>query len=165
MKRPIQKTVKFLCLFITAIGLTVAAYNDVLSMNSMGLPDSDGERIFTTFIEKTSASDNCSIVLTPTQGDARPQGTIKVSRQQQNVVTHLEGEAPFSVIFETCDLPQEVISYDWSFGDGNVSSGGRVAHTFQNQGTYMITLKILEKTGAMKLDKVKIKVLAPPQQF
>ena len=40
-----------------------------------------------------------------------------------------------------------IVSYQWSFGDGTVKSGGTVAHDYGAAGTYQVTLTITDDIG------------------
>ncbi|GGB87190.1 PKD domain-containing protein [Dickeya fangzhongdai] len=40
-----------------------------------------------------------------------------------------------------------IISYSWSFGDGDTGSGARVSHTYASSGKYTITLTATDSTG------------------
>lgn len=159
-----HKSIQTAGLLIAAIGITVIAYNDVLSKDSVKLSDNENTRIFSAFIEKASTDKNSSIIIQSNQNGVGRVGSQQQTSNRKQSLTDLEGTAPLSVIFDTRRLPHDVISYDWSFGDGDVANGARVSHTFQSQGTYLVTLKTLEKTGPVRLEKVKIKVSEPPTQ-
>ena len=147
MQKPMSKIVKTACFVVAAIGITIAAHNNVMSKSSAIRFDNESARVFEAFIEKKSAGENSSIVVQPRHNEVGEVGE-----------TELQGVAPFSVVFETRSLAQDVISYEWSFGDGQAANGARVSHTFQNQGTYLVTLKTFGKKGSMRLDEVNIKV-------
>lgn len=48
---------------------------------------------------------------------------------------------------ESFDLDQEIISYEWDFGDGNTGSGETITHTYDNFGTYTVTLTVDDGTN------------------
>lgn len=153
-----SKSLKTVCLLIAAAGITVTAHNDVLSKSSAIRSENESTRVFETFIEKTSTGENSSISMQPYNSEVASQKSQNMTTRGENIETELEGAAPFSVIFDTRLLSQDVISYDWSFGDGQTANGARVSHTFQNQGTYLVTLKKMGRNGSMRLDEVMIKV-------
>ena len=41
-----------------------------------------------------------------------------------------------------------ITSYDWDFGDGNTGSGVTVSHTYATDGTYDVTLTVIDNEGA-----------------
>lgn len=60
------------------------------------------------------------------------------------------GNAPLTVTFdgsESTDDDGKVTGYRWSFGDGNTGTGQTIAHTFQNQGEYTVTLTVTDNDG------------------
>jgi len=52
----------------------------------------------------------------------------------------------FNASFSTPD-GGEIISYEWDFGDGNVTTGVVVTHVFQAGGTYNVTLTVTDSEG------------------
>jgi len=54
---------------------------------------------------------------------------------------------PRQVLFDasTSSDPDGISSYSWNFGDGSSGQGAVVAHTFQNPGTYTITLTVTDR--------------------
>lgn len=60
------------------------------------------------------------------------------------------GNAPLTVTFDATESTDDdgvVMGYRWSFGDGNTGTGQTIAHTFQNQGEYTITLTVTDNDG------------------
>ena len=57
--------------------------------------------------------------------------------------------------------------YEWNFGDGNAPFntlvGWNAAHTFNNPGTYTITLKVINQTGLQGTATTQI-IVAPPNR-
>ncbi len=56
-----------------------------------------------------------------------------------------------------------IISYEWSFGDGNLSNIANPSHTFHSFGTFNITLKITNTEGNTHTSIKEIIVSAPNQ--
>ena len=45
------------------------------------------------------------------------------------------------------DIDGEIVSYSWSFGDGNTASGVTASHTYTNPGVYIVTLTVTDDAG------------------
>ncbi len=81
--------------------------------------------------------------------------------------TPLSGTAPLNVSFigsgSTDDIGVE--SYDWDFGDGNISTTPDPMHTFTTAGVYNVVLTVTDIAGLEDTDTVTITVTdgnAPP---
>ncbi len=48
-----------------------------------------------------------------------------------------------------------VASYEWDFGDGKTAEGARVSHSFENDGTYDVTLTVKDSAGNSDSHTVK----------
>ncbi len=72
------------------------------------------------------------------------------------------GSAPLKVTFDTnksYDLDQDELTYQWKFGNNTVTSnGGTVTYTFSQNGTYPITLKATDPSGASFTDTLMVRV-------
>ena len=40
-----------------------------------------------------------------------------------------------------------IVSYEWSFGDGTTGSGSKITHSYENDGTYDVTLTVTDSAG------------------
>ena len=60
------------------------------------------------------------------------------------------GAAPLSVQFTALasDTDGSVANYAWSFGDGQTSNDPNPIHVFQNVGTYLASLRVVDNLGA-----------------
>jgi PKD repeat protein len=47
----------------------------------------------------------------------------------------------------TTDPDGDIVSYGWSFGDGNTASGVSVSNTYLTPGTYAVTLTVTDAEG------------------
>ncbi|QIG38799.1 PKD domain-containing protein [Microbacterium sp. 4R-513] len=45
------------------------------------------------------------------------------------------------------DADGNIVSYDWTFGDGSTAAGVTAAHTYAQAGTYTVTLKVTDATS------------------
>jgi PKD repeat protein len=52
------------------------------------------------------------------------------------------GEAPLAVTFDSKCSTGTVSTYSWDFGDGSDSDSRKPTHTFENPGTYSVTLEV-----------------------
>ena len=48
--------------------------------------------------------------------------------------------------------------YKWNFGDGNSAEGENVAHTFKTEGTYTVTLTVMDESGNTASDEISVTV-------
>ena len=73
------------------------------------------------------------------------------------------GTAPLTVSFtgSGTDSDGTVVSYYWSFGDNSTSTDKDPTHTFENAGTYSITLTVSDNDNATGTDTVTIIVNEP----
>ncbi|MGA1872955.1 MAG: PKD domain-containing protein [Thermoplasmatota archaeon] len=63
------------------------------------------------------------------------------------------------------DTPSDLekLEYEWDLGDGNGKTGRTVYHTYEDRGTYDVTLKVTDDDGEFALDRIRITIenLAP----
>lgn len=48
--------------------------------------------------------------------------------------------------------------YEWDFGDGETSTQEKVVHTFDKSGDYIVTLKVIDLTGNIAQDEVRVSI-------
>lgn len=70
---------------------------------------------------------------------------------------------PFSVLFRI-ETEEPIAQADWSFGDQSKEEGLRVAHTYEQIGTYPVVSKIRSKSGALA-ELVNVVRVAEELQF
>jgi len=88
-----------------------------------------------------------------TVNPSQPQNTAPVA---SFTLTQNQNTAPSSVTFDASASSDAdgISSYAWNFGDGATGQGKTVSHTYQNAGTYTVTLTVMDrgtptKTGTM----------------
>lgn len=75
------------------------------------------------------------------------------------------GKPPLKVLFDATgsyDPDGTVISYSWSFGDGESAAGAKLFHTFSRRGSYVITLTVKDNDGLPGVAQVNVRVSDPP---
>ncbi len=71
------------------------------------------------------------------------------------------GESPLPVTFDAGPSTGNIISYDWLFGDGETGTGNPVTHTFTSAGSYTVTLKTTDDTGAFDQEVISVEITNP----
>lgn len=77
------------------------------------------------------------------------------------------GNAPLEVTLDassSSDSDGNIISYDWSFGDGSKGSGQTVTHTYDSAGDYTVELTVIDNDGATDKTAQTIDVSPPPSK-
>ncbi len=75
------------------------------------------------------------------------------------------GEAPLTVKFlaHAEDSDGTIVSYVWNFGDGETSTEQFPTHTYNNPGTYNVTLVVTDNQGATAIGTLTITVTQSTQ--
>lgn len=76
----------------------------------------------------------------------------------------LTGNAPLSVTFDASgsyDANDNIISYNWNFGDGSTAAGMQVNHTYQTIGQFNAVLTVNDSTGLSGTDGVTVVTTEP----
>lgn len=78
--------------------------------------------------------------------------------------TPTRGPAPLQVTFNASGSTDDrgVLTYAWSFGDGQVGSGVAPLHTYTTAGQYTATLTVTDDAGQSDTDQIQITVDPPP---
>ncbi len=69
---------------------------------------------------------------------------------------------PYTIHFSTTD--QNVSSYEWSFGDGNVSTDESPVHTYEMSGDYSVTV-VVKGDGGEASDDIAISIAASVEEM
>jgi len=56
------------------------------------------------------------------------------------------------------DSDGNIVSYEWDFGDGNISSDMNPENTYSTAGTYTVTLKVTDDDNAVGTDTASVKI-------
>jgi len=77
------------------------------------------------------------------------------------------GEAPLEVTFDASKSSttqgNEIVSYEWDFGDSKIGEGGTVYHGFDSPGNYTVILTINDNKGAVDTSSEIITVFQPTE--
>jgi PKD repeat protein len=67
---------------------------------------------------------------------------------------------------ESVDSDGSIVTYLWDFGDGNTATGETTEHTFNEEGTYTITLTVTDNNGLIDIDShaISATIQATPNQ-
>jgi PKD repeat protein len=59
------------------------------------------------------------------------------------------------------DPDGEIVGYQWDFGDGSTGSGVTTQHTYNQPGSYPVTLTVTDDAGASGVDTQWVEVVSP----
>ncbi|MEO1029897.1 MAG: kelch repeat-containing protein [Bacteroidota bacterium] len=74
------------------------------------------------------------------------------------------GAAPLDVVFSgsnSTDDNNNIVSYEWDFGNGDTATGINPNYTFTQDGTYTVTLTVTDDANATDTDTIDITVQTP----
>jgi PKD repeat protein len=60
------------------------------------------------------------------------------------------------------DVDGEIVSYEWSFGDGQTATGPQVFHAYTQEGTYSAALTVTDNEGAVHTAATTVTIDPPP---
>ncbi|PIZ51786.1 hypothetical protein COY28_04815, partial [Candidatus Woesearchaeota archaeon CG_4_10_14_0_2_um_filter_57_5] len=110
-----------------------------------------------------SATVTCTV--TDSQGrmaSAQRYVTVSAPQNQPPIVDALanpaSGTAPLSTILsaQASDPDGYIVSYAWTFGDGQTGSGQSALHVYQNPGTYTARVTVTDNQGLSASDIVSV---------
>jgi PKD repeat protein len=81
------------------------------------------------------------------------------------VATPTSGIAPLLVTFDgsgSSDPDGVITAYAWTFGDGGSATGPTTSHTYQNAGTYSVSLSVTDNQAATRTTTLSTVVNAAP---
>src|SRR5690606_33483302 len=93
------------------------------------------------------------------------EAAVNIAPTASFVADPSSGVAPLEVSFDASgseDPDGEIVSYEWDFGDGNSGEGAVVSHTFEEPGSYEVTLTVTDDQGATGTASETIEVSAAP---
>lgn len=76
-----------------------------------------------------------------------------------------DGTSPLTVNFTgaASDHPDDTLTFNWDFSDGNFATGAQVSHVFDTNGAYPARLRVSDGTHVAESEPILIRVGVPPQ--
>ncbi|MBU4349414.1 PKD domain-containing protein, partial [bacterium] len=107
------------------------------------------------------------LIIFPGCGGITTPGISQDTLNAVITISSTSGEAPLEVTFDASESSaaqwNEIVSYEWDFGDGKTGEGETVQHGFDSAGSYTVILTISDNKGAVDTSSVIIKVLQPTE--
>ena len=89
-------------------------------------------------------------------------GVVKANVAPTAAFTHSEADLVASFDASgSSDSDGSIAEYEWDFGDGNVGLGKNSTHTYLDEGTYTVRLRVIDTQGATT-DAILLVTLPPP---
>lgn len=98
----------------------------------------------------------------------RPPEYVNQKPIAKVMASQTEGNRPLSVDFDaslSSDPEDGSLAYSWDFGNGTSSTSITPSKTFNETGTYTVTLTVTDEGGLQDTDQATIKVNEPPNLF
>lgn len=80
-------------------------------------------------------------------------------------LSETDGLLPLPVFFDasgSSDSDGSIAAYEWSFGDGNTSTGATTNYTFNSIGEFQVSLTVVDNEGATSTTMQTVVVKAAP---
>jgi PKD repeat protein len=91
-----------------------------------------------------------------------PDARIEINRsEQQGFIIH-QGEEIFFSAKNSSDADGEIDQYNWNFGDGTTSKSMNSKHTYDEPGTYNVTLTVVDDDGNKDIKYMEITINSLP---
>lgn len=117
----------------------------------------------------TGSGINYSVTLTATSAEGCTNTTtiadfIKIAAPPVATFTVTPGNETTvpNYTFGFKDSSTDAVSWEWSFGDGSASTLQNPNHTYANEGTYTVTLKVLNKVGCSATTFQSVRIISVP---
>jgi len=75
--------------------------------------------------------------------------------------THMVTNLSVDYVDQSSDSDDTIVSWDWSFGDGNTSTAQSPSHNYASGGNYNVTLVVTDENGATDSTMQSVTVTAP----
>ena len=80
-------------------------------------------------------------------------------------VSPLSGFVPLMLTFDgsdSYDPDGHIVEYKWNFGDGQAASGTTISHTYEQEGSYIVSLTVTDDDGRSGTQSVTVTAIRPP---
>jgi len=91
-----------------------------------------------------------------------PTAVITYESPNEGVVVITAGESLALRATDSYDSDNDMLSFEWNFGDGNYDAGAYVDHVFSEPGTYPMTLSVDDGNGGTDTATLTVQVDAEP---
>jgi len=147
---------------ITPVGSTIICLGDSVTLNASG----GSSYVWSTGQTGTSINASTQGVYSVTASNSCSSDSTSINITIGSVTANFSDDSnsgifPFTVNF-TNNSSSSAISYLWSFGDNTTSSQYSPAHTFENPGTYIVSLEVTNANGCVDSYSLTIFVLENP---
>lgn len=115
-----------------------------------------------TVVDDEGASDVDSVIITVIAGSGTPENTPPIAVINANMTTIESGQSINFNGSESIDPDGTIVEYTWDFDDGAKDSGMHTSHIYQTEGTYNVTLTVIDDDGATDIANITIIVQPPP---
>lgn len=118
----------------------------------------------------TYAAGTYAVTLTVTDNDsgsdsASQSVTVTALNQAPTALfSYATNELTANFINTSSDSDGTIVSWAWTFGDGNASTAQNPSHTYAAADTYAVTLTVTDNDGAGDSASTSVTVTAPPPQ-
>ncbi len=127
-----------------------------------------GDRTVTLTVSDGVVNRTVTRTITVREGDTVPTARVRVDETTTEPVTVEAGTTlQFDARNSTVADGRSVVSYEWSFGDGDTASGTTdspaavVTHAYRSPGTYEVTLTVTDSAGLTDTVTRRVEVTAP----
>ncbi|MFA6917920.1 MAG: PKD domain-containing protein [Candidatus Gracilibacteria bacterium] len=121
--------------------------------------------VILTVIDKTKDEASAKLTVEVVSPQGTPRAVLKTDPALPAQATVLEGKIPFVVAFDasdTTDSDSNIVDYKWDFnGDGTDDGyGQKTSHTYNEEGTYTVTLTVVDADGNKSTATTVVKAVA-----
>ncbi|MDW7761282.1 MAG: PKD domain-containing protein [Acidobacteriota bacterium] len=131
----------------------------------------DGTTATGPFVTKTYDKGGqyyCSLTVTDNDGKTNTVSATVTAYQKPTAAftaTPTRGLTPLQVQFdasESTDEDGQIVTFQWSFGDGLYGSGKTVTHTYTKSGPFTAQLTVIDNDGYVDITEMTIDALSKP---
>jgi hypothetical protein len=132
------------------------------------------------FLQSTNTANNYISVLVGISGPQYRDTCFAIRGSNQNTlpIAVINAEKTTALVDEEIDFDGldsvdytnvtggagQIVSYAWTFGDGETASGPEVSHAYDEAGTYTVTLTVTDDDGSQDTDTKTITVNEPEEE-